>query len=100
MLELPGAAETSAARREENPAPGPAPLHERRLRWAQLLLRVFATDALRCNRCGARIRILAAIDQAQAARAILDCLGFELLDTSRQEIDRLTQEGVFEWARI
>jgi ribosomal protein S27E len=52
----------------------PAPLHPRRLTWAQLLRRVFAVDAFQCE-CGGRMRILAAIDQPEVARAILDCLG-------------------------
>jgi hypothetical protein len=54
--------------------PGPAPLRPKRLSWAQLLLRVFAVDAFQCD-CGGRMRILAAIDQPEVARAILDCLG-------------------------
>jgi hypothetical protein len=53
---------------------GPAPLRPRRLSWAQLLRRVFAVDAFQCD-CGGRMRILAAIDQPEVARAILDCLG-------------------------
>ncbi len=52
----------------------PAPLRPRRLSWAQLLRRVFAVDAFQCD-CGGRMRILAAIDQPEVARAILDCLG-------------------------
>ena len=48
----------------------------RRLRWAQLLQRVFAIDALQCPRCGATLRLLAAIDDTAVARAILDCIGF------------------------
>jgi len=59
----------------EGPDPsGPAPLRPRRLSWAQLLKRVFAVDAFQCE-CGGRMRILAAIDQPEVARAILDCLG-------------------------
>jgi hypothetical protein len=54
--------------------PGPARLRPRRLSWAQLLKRVFAVDAFQCD-CGGRMRILAAIDQPEVARAILDCLG-------------------------
>jgi hypothetical protein len=52
----------------------PLPLRPRRLSWAQLLKRVFAVDAFQCD-CGGRMRILAAIDQPEIARAILDCLG-------------------------
>jgi hypothetical protein len=68
-------AETAAAPREERRVPGLAPLRERRLPWANLLQRVFAIDAFRCDRCGGRMRILAAIDQPAVARSILDCLG-------------------------
>jgi len=37
--------------------------------------RVFAIDVLRCPRCGGRMRVLAAIHDPSAIRAILECLG-------------------------
>jgi hypothetical protein len=43
----------------------------RRLRWAALLQRVFEVDALRCPGCGARMRLLAAIEDPEVARKIL-----------------------------
>jgi hypothetical protein len=46
----------------------------RRLPWAELLQRVFEVDALRCARCGGRLRLLAAIEEPEVARKILDCL--------------------------
>jgi hypothetical protein len=42
--------------------------------WAQLLRRVFEVDVLKCPRCGGRMRILAAINSAEAIHKILDCL--------------------------
>jgi hypothetical protein len=36
--------------------------------------RVFAIDVLQCDRCGGRMRILAAIHSAKAIRGILECL--------------------------
>jgi len=45
----------------------------RRLPWAGLLQRVFATDGLRCE-CGARMRLVAAIEDPDVARKILECL--------------------------
>ena len=39
-----------------------------------MLKRVFAADALECPRCGGRLRLLAAIQDAEAIRAILECL--------------------------
>jgi hypothetical protein len=68
-------ADPGAASLEERRAPGPARLRERRLPWADLLRRVFDLDALRCDRCGGRMRILAAIERPEVARAILECLG-------------------------
>jgi len=47
----------------------------RRTRWAALLQRVFAVDALACPPCGATMRLLAAIEDPAVARAILECLG-------------------------
>jgi hypothetical protein len=70
-----GAQEAAGGFREGHGPPGPAPLRPRRLTWAQLLSRVFKIDAFRCDHCGGRMRILAAIDQPEVIRAILDCLG-------------------------
>lgn len=46
----------------------------RRLPWAELLQRVFGLDALRCPNCGARWRLVAAIEDPELARRILACL--------------------------
>jgi hypothetical protein len=43
--------------------------------WARLMERVFELDVLACQRCGGRMRILAAIDSPDAIRKILNCLG-------------------------
>ena len=45
-----------------------------RMRWAALLERVFEIDALRCPRCGSTMRLIAAIEDPDIARRILDCL--------------------------
>jgi putative transposase/transposase-like zinc-binding protein len=45
------------------------------LPWAELLRRVFALDVLECPRCGGRMRILTAIQTADAIREILEHLG-------------------------
>ena len=37
--------------------------------------RVFAIDVLECPACGGRMRVIAAIEDPRAIRAILDCLG-------------------------
>jgi hypothetical protein len=49
--------------------PGP-----RRFPWAALLQRVFEVDALCCPRCGASMRLVAAIEDPAVARKILACL--------------------------
>jgi hypothetical protein len=67
--------ETAAAPAGQRRASGPAPHRERRLPWSELLRRVFAVDALQCDRCGGRMRILAAIDQPEVIPGILKCLG-------------------------
>ena len=46
-----------------------------RIRWAALLQRVFDVDALHCPRCGATMRLVAAIEDPLVARMILECLG-------------------------
>ena len=50
------------------------PLH-RNYAWARLMMRVFKLDVLKCERCGARLRILAAIHPPDTTTKILDCLG-------------------------
>ena len=46
----------------------------RRLSWADLLARVFATQILICAACGGPRRVIAAIDKGAVAKAILECL--------------------------
>lgn len=45
-----------------------------RMRWAALLQRVFEIDALRCPQCGWTMRLIAAIEDPDVARRILECL--------------------------
>jgi len=45
-----------------------------RLAWASLLQQVFEVDALRYPGCGARMCLLAAIEDPEVARKILECL--------------------------
>ncbi len=40
--------------------------------WAQRLKRVFSLDVQTCERCGGHARIVAAVEQLQAIRKILD----------------------------
>jgi hypothetical protein len=47
---------------------------KRNYSWAQLMMRVFAIDVLKCGRCGARLRIMA-IHPPDATTKILRCLG-------------------------
>jgi hypothetical protein len=69
-------ATTNAAGAETEPGRGDAPskMPIRRTRWSDLLQRVFEVDALACPRCGGRMRVLAAITEADVARRILACL--------------------------
>jgi hypothetical protein len=65
------AAETASQTPASTGIPATAP---RRPRWAALLQRVFEVDALRCPGCGARMRLVAAIEDPEVARKILECL--------------------------
>src|SRR5262245_13672212 len=49
--------------------------HPRNYSWSQLMARIFALDVLECQRCGGRMKILAAIEDPSVDRKILDCLG-------------------------
>ncbi len=51
------------------------PPRPRNYSWAELMRRIWSIDVLQCPRCGARMRILAAIHAPDAIRKILDCLG-------------------------
>jgi hypothetical protein len=68
----PGSAAESASRTPSSTGTPAKP--PRRLPWAALLQRVFEVDALRCPDCGARMRLLATIEDPEVARKILECL--------------------------
>ena len=66
---------SNQTRAEIKPTP-PRPVffaRSRRLPWAELLKRVFGTDALRCQ-CGKPMRVLAAITEPALAKRILECM--------------------------
>jgi hypothetical protein len=50
-------------------------VRERRLDWAALLQRVYATDVLACGKCGGRMRVMAFVTDHDVVRAILEHLG-------------------------
>ncbi len=68
----PGSAAESAFQTPARTATPATPA--RRLAWAALLQRVFEVDALRCPGCGVRMRLIAAIEDPEVARKILECL--------------------------
>lgn len=67
-------ANARAAKAGAGRADAPPKVPTRRTMWADLLRRVFEVDALRCPRCGGRMRALAAIMAADVAQQILACL--------------------------
>ena len=68
-------------------ASAPAPMHagdgdqaragsaKGRMRWAQLLKRVFDIDIERCPHCGGQLKLIAAIEEPAAIARILTHLG-------------------------
>ncbi len=56
----------------------PVSLRERRLSWAELMMRVFREDVLRCEKCGGRAAVISAITQPAIVEAILTCLGYSV----------------------
>jgi hypothetical protein len=62
--------------------------------WAALLLRVFAVDVLQCSRCQGKMRLIACIEEPDAARKILEHLGLraEALPTLRAQAPPVTLE--------
>jgi len=76
VISPPGGAPSAASRAAPPPAElAPPPRHATRWRWADLLQRVFAVDALACPSCGGRMRVLATIDDPHVVRRILTHLG-------------------------
>jgi hypothetical protein len=69
------ATEKTAAPDRPSPAKPDARPLGKNLTWADLIRRVFETDALVCPACGGPMRILAAIQTPQTIRDILDHLG-------------------------
>ena len=66
----------SAAKKPARDEPSqPRCCHPRNYTWAELMKRVWGVDVLQCDRCGGRMRILAAIHSPEAIRGILECLG-------------------------
>ena len=57
--------------------PPPMPERPRRLPWADLLARVFATDVLVRDECGGRRKLTAFIPSSREARQILERLGLD-----------------------
>jgi hypothetical protein len=51
------------------------PVRARRLRWADLMKRVFAADVLVCSRCGGELRLVAVIEAPTVIEKILRHLG-------------------------
>ena len=56
-------------------APTPAGSAKGRMRWAQLLKRVFNIDIEQCPHCGGQLKLIAAIEQPAAIARILTHLG-------------------------
>jgi hypothetical protein len=48
-----------------------------RMSWARRLKRVFAIDIERCEQCGGRVRIIAALEDPEVIEKILRHLGLE-----------------------
>jgi hypothetical protein len=52
----------------------PPAVRERRLKWAELLKRVFAIDVLACGACGNRMRVIAFLTDENVTRTLLEHL--------------------------
>ncbi len=73
---VPGADDAVAAiRRPSCSHDRPQASRARRIAWSDLLRRVFAVDALRCDRCGSKMRVMAAVRSPAATAALLACIG-------------------------
>jgi hypothetical protein len=73
----------------------PQPTKPRHWAWANLMRRAFDVDVLVCPRCGGRLRLLCAIEDPVAIRAILDSLA-----ASAEPVDRAPPPTTLEPATI
>jgi hypothetical protein len=61
---------------ESDAAPSkPRTARRRYYTWSELMKRVFLVDVLQCERCGGRMKIIAAIHPPDTTERILECLG-------------------------
>jgi hypothetical protein len=74
--EPPSFATQSSDARSDDDAPDTPEVRARRLRWAQLLQRVFGLDVLKCSRCGGRRQVLAFILRPAELKRICAHLGY------------------------
>ena len=70
-------------------APTPAGSAKRRMRWAQLLKRVFDIDIERCPHCGGHLKLIAAIEEPAAIARILTHLGLAAQPPPRVPVVRV-----------
>jgi hypothetical protein len=87
------------ARKHKTPEPAaaeedPVCVHSARMRWAQMLKRVFAIDMERCA-CGGKLKFIAVIEQPEVIGKILKHLG---LDPQPPPIAPARREELFEAA--
>jgi hypothetical protein len=68
----------------DSPRGGSSVPRWKRMAWSDLLRRVFAVDALVCNRCGGRMRVMAAIRSPQAVSRFLEYVGAGRSPLARQ----------------
>jgi hypothetical protein len=87
---------TPPARADEEPACHAS--KRRRMDWATLLRRVYAIDILQCPRCGAEMRIIAAITQTHVIRAILKSCGLPSAPPERHLLAARPSQHEFDWS--
>jgi hypothetical protein len=88
------------ARAASSGAADASPRRSRRLPWAQLLMRVFSIDSLRCPRCSRPMVVLALISDAPVVARILTHLGLPaqppaMAPARVREDDDASPEGFF-----
>jgi hypothetical protein len=67
--------------------------------WAELIQRVFATDATVCGKCGGKLRLISPIHPPVATRKILDHLGLPSRPPPLAPPARTAElDGTFDWA--
>lgn len=79
---------------ESEPKGKPPGSAKRRRDWAELLQKTFGVDAMRCGKCGGRMKLVAVINKAATIRKVLTAMGWDLDELEKASEALVPRSGV------